>query len=134
MTDHDYWLEEREKTRKPNYTRRRIVADRAVRATRLKDFPLAGSPNKQPNRIVPRDTHVHSFVGQWGHITEYRLLSTRRPHPASHTLSAHSAGRRFARPRIPIFFSSIKKTQALRCLQPFQVRLTASHRRPRYWP
>lgn len=24
MTDHDYWLEEREKTRKPNYTRRRI--------------------------------------------------------------------------------------------------------------
>ena len=25
MTDHDYWLEEREKTRKPNYTRRRIL-------------------------------------------------------------------------------------------------------------
>lgn len=26
MTDHDYWLEDqREKTRKPNYTRRRIL-------------------------------------------------------------------------------------------------------------
>ena len=26
MTDHDYWLEaQREKTRKPNYTRRRIL-------------------------------------------------------------------------------------------------------------
>lgn len=25
MTDHDYWLEDREKTRKPNYTRRRII-------------------------------------------------------------------------------------------------------------
>lgn len=25
MTDHDYWLEEREKTWKPNYTRRRIL-------------------------------------------------------------------------------------------------------------
>lgn len=43
------------------------------------------------------------------------------------TLSAHSAGRRFARPRIPIFFFTLyQETQAFRCLQPFQVRLTAS--------
>lgn len=31
MTDHDYWLEDqREKTRKPNYTRRRIKALLAI--------------------------------------------------------------------------------------------------------
>lgn len=49
------------------------------------------------------DIHVHHVGWRGTHITEYRLLSTRRPHLASHTLSAHSVGRRFARPRIPIF-------------------------------
>lgn len=59
--------------------------------------------------------HVHS-CRLAGTITEYRLLSTRRPHPASHTLSAHWLG---DGSHVHGFQSllSLSKTQAFRCLQ-----------------
>lgn len=72
-------------------------------------------------------TSTFTHVGWREHITEYRLLSTRRPHLASHTLSAHSVGRRFARPRIPIFscLNICRHSGACRSF-PFLLCLTAS--------
>jgi hypothetical protein len=47
------------------------VADRQIRATRLKDFPLAGSPNKQPKIGLFRRTPTFNRQPA-GTITENR--------------------------------------------------------------
>nr|DAU06079.1 MAG TPA: hypothetical protein [Caudoviricetes sp.] len=57
------------------------MADRAVRPTRLKTSHQPTVQQNKPIRDVFRG-HPRSPVGWRDHITEYRLLSTRRPHLA----------------------------------------------------
>ena len=112
------------------------MADRAVRPTRIKTSHQPTVQQNKPNLGYFSRTSTFTHVGWREHITEYRQTTKTIRHGVyihNHSVVA-SVVRRFARPRIPSSSPLSKKRRHSGACKPFQIRLTASHRRPRHRP
>nr|DAP14598.1 MAG TPA: hypothetical protein [Caudoviricetes sp.] len=96
------------------------MADRAFRATRLKTSHQPTVQQNKPIRDVFADIHVHHcrLAGTITDIDKQQNNPPRRLH--THHSVVASAGRRFARPRIPNLLLSIKNAGTPVLADPFK--------------